>query len=241
VKDTAIDPGRVPAWRLLLRFAAMDARLAGARWMRSLGFRPLRTIALDPPVVPDSEICRRAWDLARTASTPVVLNHAMRTHAFGAVLAARSGIRLDPEVFFVAAVLHDLGLTAASETEDGSFEWVGARRAAAFCAEHGLDARRTRLVHDAVALHSSVGLAHHREPEVALVHFGAGVDVLGLRLDEIPTTLLRTILERHPRLAFKHCFATLLERQATTKPRSHIAGPLGLGFVGRLRAAPFEE
>ncbi len=237
----AEDPGRVPAWRLLPRFVAMDARLGLARIARRIGTRTLADVPSDALEMPDSRLCRDAVALASATSAPAVLNHSLRSYAFGSVLAARNRLVIDREVLFVAAVLHDLGLNADLADAPGSFEWVGAGRARAFCAERRLDADRTRLVHDAIALHSSVGIAHRREPEVALVHFGAGADLLGLRLDEVPPDVLQRILARHPRLAFKRCFGALLAHQAATKPASHIAGHVGLGLLRRLRAAAFEE
>jgi hypothetical protein len=239
--ELAADPGRLPAWRLLPRFVAMDARLAAARLARRLGLRRLRTLPLDVPARPDSLLARRALELATQASAPLVLNHALRSWAFGAILAARHGLRLDREVYFVAAVLHDLGLNDDLQAEAGSFEWVGARRARAFCLGAGVPRARADLVHDAIALHASVGLAHRREPEVAMVHYGAGVDVLGIRLDEIPAAATHALLEQYPRLGFTRGFGRMIADQAARKPASHIAGHVGLGFVRRIEAAPFAE
>lgn len=237
----ARDPGRVPAWRLLARFVGMDLRLLRARLVRRMCRRELLPLPAGVPPMPDSTICRDALALATAACPPVVLSHVRRSHAFGAMLAARGGVRLDPEVFWVAAVLHDLGLGPELADADGSFEWVGAARARRFSLEHGLGTARADLVHEAVALHSAVGLAHRREPEVAMVHYGAGVDVIGIRLDEIPPAAVRAVLEECPRLEFKRCFGALIEGQAARKPGSHIAGHVGLGFIGRMRAAPFAD
>lgn len=237
----APDPGRIPALHLLARFIAMDARLWTDRSLRRLARRRLADLPPEAVALPDSRLCREARELATRTSQPMVLNHALRTYAFGAVLAARSGLRLDREVFFVAAVLHDLGLNDDLRNEPGSFEWVGARRAHRFCLEQGVAAARADLVHDAIALHASVGIAHRREPEVALVHYGAGVDVLGLRLDEIPPRALQALLEEYPRLDFKRCFMPLLVDQATRKPESHIAGHVSLGFAKRVARTPFRE
>lgn len=237
----APDPGRTHALRLFARFVAMDARLWKSRALRKLGLRRLADLPPEAITLPDSRLCRDALELATRTSQPMVRNHAVRTYAFGAALAARSGLRLDREVFFVAAVLHDLGLNDDLRTEPGSFEWVGARRAHRFCLEQGVSATRADLVHDAIALHASVGIAHRRGPEVAMVHYGAGVDVLGLRLDEIPPGTLEALLEQYPRLEFKRCFVPLLVDQATRKPASHIAGHVGLGFAKRVARTAFRE
>ena len=128
----APDPGRTHALRLFARFVAMDARLWKSRALRKLGLRRLADLPPEAITLPDSRLCRDALELATRTSQPMVRNHAVRTYAFGAALAARTGLRLDREVFFVAAVLHDLGLNDDLRGEPGSFEWVGARSARSF-------------------------------------------------------------------------------------------------------------
>ncbi|MCP4933211.1 MAG: hypothetical protein GY927_03180 [bacterium] len=111
---------------------------------------------------------------------------------------------------------------------------LGAREARAFCEERGLLKSKCELVHDAIALHSSAGIANKREPEVAIVHYGAGLDLLGLRVDEIPKHDLETILESHSRKNFKCQFGDCLVKQANLKPNSHIAGGISLGLIKRI-------
>ena len=134
-----------------------------------------------------------------------------------------------------AAVLHDLGLSERYEAEPGSFEWVGARKAREFCIDHSFADVKADLVHDAVALHTSFGLATSREPEVAMVHYGAGLDILGRRLEDVPRTSLETIEERYPRTGCKEHFIDCLRRQAELKPESHIAGHVALGLPDRIK------
>lgn len=179
--------------------------------------------------------------MAAGLSSPLLLNHAVRTYHFGAILDSREGLRIDRELLYVAAVLHDLGLTPTYEAEPGSFEWVGARRARAFGIEQGMEPRRADLLHDAIALHSSVGIAGSREPEIAMLHYGAGADLFGLRLGEIPPLDLERLLAEWPRCDFKAEFPTCLERQVQLKPNCHIAGAMGLGLAGRVRAAAFVD
>jgi hypothetical protein len=237
----AVDPGRRSPATLLWRFMTSDVREGVRRARRRLGLHELRDLTPDAYRAPDSPLAKAALELATSVSPPLLLNHALRTYHFGAILAARDGLRLDRELFFMAAVLHDLGLTESLEAEPGSFEWVGARRARAFGLEQGMARRRADLLHDAIALHSSVGIAHRREPEVAMVHYGAGVDVLGMRIDEIPATDLDHVLEAWPRCGFKKDFPGCLERQTALKPNCHIAGMVRLGFDRRVRATPFAE
>lgn len=52
-------------------------------------------------------------------------------------------------------------------------------------------------VWDAIALHSAADIAERKGPEVALVHFGAHVDVMGLRIEEISPQLIDDTLALH--------------------------------------------
>lgn len=237
----ADDRGKDGTPGLIWRFARYGASETLRELRLRLGFLRLRDFDGYEDRVPDSPLAKAAFELAAGLSSPLLLNHAVRTYHFGAVLASRSGVQLDRELLYVASVLHDLGLTPSYEAEPGSFEWVGARRARAFCIERGLDVPRADLVHDAIALHSSVGIAGSREPEVCMVHYGAGLDLFGARLGEIPTLELERLLEEWPRCGFKNGFPTCLERQVELKPQSHIAGAMGLGLTDRVRVSPFAE
>lgn len=237
----APDPGAVPPVRLVGRILRFELQEQLRRAKRRLGLLKLRELTPDSHRVPDTALAKSALELATRISSPMLLNHVLRTYHFGAILAARDGLSLDRELLYVASVLHDIGLTPDFEAAPGSFEWVSAREGRAFGLDQGMSEERANLLHDAIALHSSAGVAGSREPEVAMVHYGAGADLLGVRFDEIPKLEIEDILERHPRCGFKRGFETCLHRQAELKPKSHIAGALRIGLDKRARAAPFDE
>ena len=221
----AIDPGRPGKATLIPRFVAMKLRDRTRKLKIALGIKHQFDVLPHDWSSPDSELANRASFLASQLCSPVILAHAHRTYCFGAILATRDGVKFDRELAYVASVLHDIGLHERLESDPGSFEWVGAREARAFCEEYGLAKPKCDLVHDVVALHSSVGIANRREPEVALVHYGASLDLMGLRVDEIPKVDLDIILERHSREKFKCEFGTCLTRQAQLKPNTHMVIP----------------
>ncbi|WP_341870087.1 hypothetical protein [Paraburkholderia caledonica] len=68
-------------------------------------------------------------------------------------------------------------------------------------------------------------------PEVALVHFGAHVDVMGLRMDEISPQLIDDTLALYSRLGFKKAFTEALAEVARQKP--HSASGTGPADIGR--------
>ncbi len=152
----------------------------------------------------------------------------------------RGRLKYDRELFYLASVLHDLGLTPR-HNGSGSFELEGANAARSFLRERGLPEEKADLVHEAIALHSSVGIASKRTPDIALVHFGAGMDVFGYRAMDIAPKTVEHIVQAYPRLGLKDVLVNILQDEAKRKPNSHIAGLVGLGFCNKIKGGPFAE
>lgn len=169
--------------------------------------------------IPDSAVVTKAIDLARAVSQPVVFNHVMRTYAFGALVAQRHGMAYDEEVACLGAVLHDLGLTGHAAGPK-RFEVEGADAARRFVVDRGFDEARAGMVWEAIALHTSVGIASERPMEIALTHIGASIDVLGLGLEAITPAALEAVLDAWPRLRFKEDFFAVLVATFTAKPQT---------------------
>lgn len=224
------DPGRASKPVLISRF--MRARLRGVRRRTALrlGLKRLDAVLPEHWQAPDSELAKRAQRLAEAVCPEFMVLHSHRTYCFGAMLAGRNRLKLDREVLFVSALLHDLGLSDKHKDDPGSFEWVSARLAYDFCHENDVEEARAALVHDAIALHASAGIADTKQPEIAMVHYGAGMDLFGMGMDELPRTSVEEILEAHPRDGFKTCFGPCLHHQAQTKPNSSIAGAVAMGL-----------
>jgi hypothetical protein len=105
---------------------------------------------------------------------------------------------IDEEIAFCGSLLHDLGLVPGY-VGDNRFEVDGAEAARAFCIKHQVSPERAEQVWSAIALHTSPGIAPRMATEIALVHFGAGLELLGFGLDQIPPQLVAEILTRYPR------------------------------------------
>ncbi len=126
--------------------------------------------------IPDSKLAAAALDLVKIESHASIYKHVLRTFVFGGLAARAEGIGFDEELFFLGAVLHDLGLTERFGAPAGRFEVVGADAAEKFLLGEGVAAERSAVVWEAIALHTSNGIALRRAPEVALVHIGASID-----------------------------------------------------------------
>ena len=62
-------------------------------------------------VIPDSLLAKEATDILREYSTDLLFNHSMRVYLFAAEQGRQQKLRFDPELLYVAAAFHDLGLT----------------------------------------------------------------------------------------------------------------------------------
>jgi len=225
---------------LLMRFARLEAGTVLRRLARALGMnRPVPLTLADLPI-PDSQLARAATALVEQCEPAFLLHHSMRSYLFGAAVGRHLRLAHEPEVLYLAAIMHDLGLVAPHDGA-GAFELNGARAARGFLLEQGAPEGLADRVHEAVALHSAVGIAARGSCEMALLHFGAGIDVIGYRAEDVAAATREAICEAWPRLAFKRQFTALLEDQVARKPDCHIAGHMRLGFARKLARAPFAE
>lgn len=202
--------------------------------------------------IPDSELCKKATQLVAEVSDISLYNHCVRTYLFGEILGQRDGLKYDRELLYLGAVMHDLGFT---KRFDGNqrFEVDGADAAQAFLLEHGLPEEKAEIVWDAIALHTSIGIASRKQPEIALVHLGAGVDVLGLRVEDLAPQTLERVIEAYPRKGWNKTCLELLISQVRGKPqaaaftwmaeigRTHVHGFACPSFDDMIHNNPFDE
>jgi hypothetical protein len=153
--------------------------------------------------VPDSRLARQATELLREYGTPLLFAHSLRVYLFGSIRGRHRGLVVDPELLYIGAVFHDLGLTPTYRTADHRFEIDSANAARDFLRSNGVDERAVELVWDAIALHTTPEIPWHKRPEVALVTGGVEADVLGWGLNEIPNEDRDAVLAAYPRIDFK--------------------------------------
>jgi hypothetical protein len=153
--------------------------------------------------IPDSAIAAQATELLREHGNELLYNHSLRTFLFASLNGQRNAIRYDPELLYISAVFHDLGLTPHYRSEDKRFEIDGANAARDFLKSHGVLPQMLQLVWDAIALHTSPGIAEYKEPEVALLNYGVALDVVGRGYDGLPENDREEIVKQFPRSGFK--------------------------------------
>ena len=172
--------------------------------------------------IPDTALCNAAVDLLEASSPEFLCRHCLRTYIFGSLAVRGLGRSvIDEEAAFCAAALHDLGLVPAYQ-RDNRFEVDGADAARQFCSKHQVPPERADLVWEAIALHTSPGIATRLAEEIAVVHLGAGLELFGLGLDQVPQQIVEEVLDRYPRMNFKTEFRKLLVEQCRNNPAAQV-------------------
>src|ERR1700688_3765150 len=88
--------------------------------------------------IPNSAIARAATELVRDTETDLLYNHARRVFLFGALTGDRKGLKYDPELLYLGAMFHDMGLMQAYSSKGYVSEGDGANAARDFMMQYGL-------------------------------------------------------------------------------------------------------
>ncbi|WP_342641807.1 HD domain-containing protein [Rhodoligotrophos ferricapiens] len=155
--------------------------------------------------IPDSALARAATQLIRDTESDLLFHHSARVYFWGALTGKRKGLIFDPELLYIAAMFHDIGLTAAYSESKLRFEVDGANAARDFLKGHGISEAEVERVWAAIALHTTPGIPEHMHPEIALVQVGAGMDVVGRGYEQFSEEQREAVLSAFPRGDdFKH-------------------------------------
>lgn len=201
--------------------------LTATAWAETSMTRERSPIEVAGIEIPRTPLARRATALARSAYPPFLYNHCVRTYLLGALSMRSQRAAFDPEIAFVAASLHDLGLLPRFASDHASFEVDGANRAERLMRASGRTAEQARGVWNAIVAHDMSALyAAHQSPEAVLVNAGAGADVVGP--GDLDRRAVDEVIGAFPRLEFKTRFMALLVDHCRRKPTSEIGWLEGL-------------
>ena len=149
--------------------------------------------------IPDSTMAREATQLVRDTESDLLFHHSTRVFLFGALTGQRKQLDFDPELLYIGAMFHDMGLTEKFSSLQDRFEVDSANAARNFLRQHGVAESDVELVWDAIALHTTPGIPEHKKPVVALVTAGVEMDVLGLAYNEFSDEQRKLVVAAHPR------------------------------------------
>ncbi len=157
------------------------------------------TISISGVMVPDSELVREATELVRVTEPSLLFNHSSRVYYFAALAGKRKGVKFDPELLYIAAMFHDMGLTPRYSSKSDRFEVDGANTARAFLRQHNISQPEIDTVWTAIALHTTPGIPQYMQPEVALLTNGVEMDVLGIAYSEFSDADREAVVAAYPR------------------------------------------
>jgi len=149
--------------------------------------------------VPDSKLAREATELVRDTEPPLLFHHSSRVYYWGALTGRHHDLRFDPELLYVGAMFHDMGLTPEYASSEARFEVDSANAARDFLRSHGIAERDIETVWTAIALHTTPGIPPHMPPVIALVTAGVEMDVLGIAFSEFTEAEREAVVQAHPR------------------------------------------
>jgi HD domain len=151
--------------------------------------------------LPTGPLVDASLALVRSTESRAIVDHSIRTFLFARLLAEHEGCLndadYDEELLFAATVMHDLGLGEHARGQ-ARFEVEGADLAAAVLREHGVAEVDVDRVWEAIALHSSHGLAERRGLLTYLTYKGVFTDV-GRLADAVADGLRREVFNAYPK------------------------------------------
>jgi hypothetical protein len=150
-------------------------------------------------IVPDSKLAREATELVRDTEPSLLFNHSTRVYYFGSLAGKKRGLKFDPELLYIAAMFHDMGLTREYSSKSDRFEVDGANAAKTFLRQHNISQPEIDTVWTAIALHTTPGVPQYMQPVVALLTNGVEMDVLGIAYSEFSNADREAIVAAYPR------------------------------------------
>ncbi|MGY1946282.1 HD domain-containing protein [Nocardia asiatica] len=213
----------------------LGGRIASFFGARTAAAR-LDLTALQPP---DTPMALAAGREARGVLSASMLNHSYRVWAFGKTLARAHGAPLDDELFYTAAMLHDIELE--NPQPNRCFAVRGAEHAAQLLGELDVPADRVALIRDGIAGHMTLGADSDLSDLAGALAAGAGVDIFGNRIQELDPQWIAEIISRHPRLDFKRLVIAAVAREAEAVPDGRTALLRSFGFDLMVNSSPFAE
>jgi HD domain len=191
----------------------------------------------DVPALPSGPLAAASLSLVQATASAPIADHSIRTFLYARLLAGHDGrlndAAYDEDLLFAACVMHDLGLGRLAAGQ-ARFEVEGADLAAALLTEHGIAAPDVDRVWEAIALHSSAGIAHRRGLLTYLTHRGVFIDAG--RDTGIPAGLIQRVRTAYPHRAGERYLADAIADHASRSEAAAPPGSLGFELLRRRRA-----
>jgi HD domain len=189
--------------------------------------------------LPAGPLADASLALVRTSESRPIVDHSIRSFLFARLVAEVEGClrdaAYDEDLLFAATVMHDLGLGEHAQGE-GRFEVEGADLAAVVLREHGVAEAHVDRVWEAIALHSSIGIADRRGLLTYLTHKGVFMDV-GRPVDAVADRLRKEVFNAYPKPAGDRSIADAIVAHAIRSEACAPPGSLAFELLRQRREA----
>ncbi|NUP82513.1 MAG: cyanamide hydratase [Nonomuraea sp.] len=189
---------------------------------------------------PESPAAAAALSVARRFYPPALLNHCVRSYLWGTMYGEAHNVEYDDELYYVSALLHDIGLTEAFDSYTVPFEEAGGQLAWIFATAAGWPAERAARAEKVITLHMRDDVPATDDPEAHLLQVATSWEIVGRHAEEFWADARAEMLARYPRLGFGRDFLAAFEDQARRKPGSAAARSVCNDLATRIAANPLE-
>jgi len=183
---------------------------------------------------PSTAVAEQALEVCTAYSSPALLHHCRRSYVWAAAYAVEHGIDIDTELLFVAAMLHDIGLTPSFDNHAVPFEVAGGHVAWVFGAGAGWTVARRHRAAEIIVKHMWDSVDVDEDPEGYLLEIATGLDISGANPQWWPADLRAEVLADFPRLGLGPEFTACFAAEAARKPDSTAAAAMANGIAGRI-------
>ena len=190
---------------------------------------------------PQTPAATAALTVATRFHTPGLLNHSVRSYLWGAAYAKAHGIEFDDELYYVAAMLHDIALTEPFDSHRLPFEVAGGDLAWVFGVAAGWSEDRAARASEIIVLHMRPDVAAAADPESHLLQVATSWDVVGRRPEEFSAETRADIVAAYPRLDFGAEFTACFTDQAKRKPDGAAAASIANNGAAKIAANPLDS
>lgn len=174
-----------------------------------------------PKCIPADEISQGAYKLAQSCLTPAIINHSVRVFLIAQWTAQREQLEWDAptkkSLLCVACILHDIG---CANQFDGPqrFEVEGADAAVAYLRQHNVSSSDIHEVWQAIALHTSPGIAERISVLARLLRQAVLID-FGSQLNKEDQDARYNAEQSFPRVGIEKILGDVVVDQALRQPQ----------------------
>jgi len=182
---------------------------------------PALPTRIGPIAVPQDDVAVATWRWANASLPRYLLDHSIRSYAWGAAIAGREGWEFDRRILWTAALFHDVGLARLARNTM-CFEFEGAEIARRYLETHGMAPAAADRAAIAIILHMQPNVTLRDGVESVLLDRATGIDVRGAEIETIEE-VRDAVIADYPRGPFDRRFHRAMTREAAARPTCQSA------------------